>query len=58
MEHIETITKNNTQSTIIHGGDFNARDIDWQTHQVTLNSTKAPNRWAKFKAHKRDTLKQ
>ena len=42
MEHIETITKNNPQSTIILGGDFNACDIDWHTHQGTPNSTMGP----------------
>ena len=42
MEHIETITKNNPQSTIILGGDFNACDIDWLIHQVTPNSTMGP----------------
>ena len=42
MQHIETITKNNPQSTIILGGDFNALEIDWHTHQVTPNSTMGP----------------
>ena len=42
MEHIKTITKNNPQSTIILGGDFNAHDIDWHTLQVTPNSTMGP----------------
>ena len=42
MKHINSITKNNPQSTIILDGDFNVIDIDWHNHQSKPNSTMGP----------------
>ena len=33
-------TRNNPSSTILLGGDFNARDIDWETLSIDANSDK------------------
>ena len=34
LEHINNMTRNNPNATIIVGGDFNAGDINWETNSV------------------------
>ncbi|CAH1273930.1 Hypp5238 [Branchiostoma lanceolatum] len=38
LKHIRNITKNNSGSTIILGGDFNLGDVDWETESIPKNS--------------------
>ena len=40
--HSEALTRNNDRASLILGGDFNARDIDWNTHTVKPESTIKP----------------
>ena len=42
LEHIRTLTKNNPKVTIIVGGDFNAKDIDWESCSVKPGASHAP----------------
>ena len=42
LNHISDLTKNNDNYSLILGGDFNARDIDWLTHSIKFESTMRP----------------
>ena len=42
LEHIRTLTKNNPKVTIIVGGDFNAKDVDWDSCSVKPGASHAP----------------
>ena len=42
LRHIEALTRNNDRASLILGGDFNARDIDWNSHTVKPESTIKP----------------
>ena len=42
LEHIRTLTKNNPKVTIIAGGDFNAKDVDWDSCSVKPGASHAP----------------
>ena len=42
LRDIEALTRNNNRASMILGGDFNACDIDWNTHTVEPESTIKP----------------
>ena len=42
LRHIKALTRNNDRASQILGGDFNAREIDWNTYIVTPESTIKP----------------
>ena len=42
LDHIASITKNNPKATVIIGGDFNVKDIDWDNVTVKQDSDFKP----------------
>ena len=42
MDHVTSLTKYNPQATVILGGDFNAKDVDWENYIVKPDSTMGP----------------
>ena len=42
LDHIASLTKNNPKATVIVGGDFNVRDIDWENQTVPEGAEHKP----------------
>ena len=42
LQHINTLTKNNPRATVVLGGDFNARGIDWDNSTVKPGAEHKP----------------